>query len=183
MDTLIISVTFTGLFLYILLQIVFFRFIRREQIISWIIYLFLISSGVCIALFYTGFRLYIQPFNGIDNLELFSAVIFFEIMFALSVVIYISCTFGIIESSVRIKLLSLIAEKKNRGILEKEIYSVYNADFIIKKRLERFIFSGNVKKRGLDYYLARRISPIMVPFYILKLMWKMYGIKDAIVQK
>jgi len=156
-DLFIIISAFSEFGFFWLLHILFFRYIKHEEDLKWLIYLYLSTNligGVFIIWF---FKIAAGGINYSFNTVLFIMVSIFTI-FSLLVENYVVEIFGLLESSIQIKLLSLIAKTKTKEITQKNITRIYNKEVIINKRLLRLISSGDLIFYKGKYYPGKRFS-------------------------
>lgn len=169
---------FQGL-LWTVLHIIFFRNIPQRTIIKGIVILFgtieILAFAALLILSVTLFR---------DTLPqkipvLVDSFVFSSAIYTLVIFIYILGVFGIMESSIRIRLLTEIAKKKTEGIGSAELLKLYNTDMILKKRLDRFVGSGDISYDHGFYRAKTKYSPFLLPAFILRTIWNIYGKRSS----
>lgn len=96
------------------------------------------------------------------------------LLWLLSCAIYIFCAFGIIESSIRIRILTTIVREGEWGMTEKKLKDVYNTRTIIRKRIDRFIHSGELVRTGEKISRGRRGSLAQLPAFMFHIFWVLY---------
>lgn len=167
MDIPIILTVLSSFAIFVILQIVVFRRIPRRQVLSWMVTVFL-AAGIATSVSSLFF------FHSAS----FDALLFFLfiswLLYGLLSLIYILAVFGIIESSIRIRLLAEIVRSGRSGITLEKIYQKYNREIIVKKRLERFLTSGDISYDGKRYRIARRFSPFFLPGAAFSFLWTLY---------
>lgn len=139
-----------------LLHLLCFRHIKHEDIIKWFKYLY-ISTNLIGAVFILCYFKITTTTSYSLSIILFIMVNIFTI-FSLLVCAYIIEVFGLVESSVNIKILSLIAQSKTKELTQKNITKTYNKRIIIDKRLLRLESSGDLIFYRGKYYLGKRFS-------------------------
>lgn len=90
------------------------------------------------------------------------------------VVAYILGIFGMLVSSLRIRLLLEIGKGGKNGITVEEILKSYNKELIIGERLKRLVESGELSYEKGRYSLKRGFSVFLIHQYIFKMVKKIY---------
>lgn len=163
-DIYILVNTLISIFIYFSLHIVIFRCIDRNKVVLWLMNIYL--SGALINILCGLFI--IKPYN------IYYGILSF-ILFTFAVYIYILGIFGLIDSSVRIKLLLLINKYQKNGVSEKEILKIINRDIIVRSRLKKLITSGDLKKE--DDYISRKrkFSYFNLNWFMTSVIKKIYS--------
>lgn len=94
-------------------------------------------------------------------------------IYTLCVFIYIICVFGLVESSIRIRILEEIAGHRG-GLTQRGILMIYNRNTIITKRIRRFLASGEIICLRGRYYPRSAVTVFSLPAAVLGWMWKWY---------
>jgi hypothetical protein len=163
MDLSIILNTFVSFILFLAVHVFVFRRIAETMVIKWLLYVYYIGAVVDLI---GGFFI-IRPYSFVFiPLSLF--------LYTLLVFIYILGIFGLMESSIRIGLLTKIDQAKDHGLSLKEILRLYNKKIIVDKRLERFIASGELKYDRGYYYVNKKFSYFFINDFITKTLKKIY---------
>ena len=167
MDTAILFTVFLSFVVFVLLQIIVFRRIPRRQVLVWMVIVF-VAAG-----FIANITLLLLKHDISGNMLLFFLGISW-LLYGLISLIYILALFGIVESSIRIRLLAEVIRSGEKGITLKELYRKYNREVIIKKRLERFVASGDISFDGTYYMVKRKLSMFSLPGAVFSVLWKLY---------
>lgn len=168
--TMDLAITLTSLFsfmIFLILQVIVFRRIPPRQVLSWMVIVFIVT-GVAVT---SALPLLLK---GTSWTVFVFLVAVSWLFYGLVSLIYILAVFGIIESSIRIRLLAEIVRRGTGGITLKELYRTYNRDVIVKKRLERFLASGDISYDRKQYRIKRRLSTFSLPGKVFALLWKIY---------
>lgn len=175
MDLLIIKTVFGELILYILMQAVIFRIVKPKEVIKWLVYDFLLVSAVILSI--TGFNIFhkIAFLSSYGFTEIIFAFFISMLLFGLASLIYILRVFGVVAASMRIQLLETIYEAGNKGLPHNKLLKLFNRDKLLKKRLNRFISSGEIKYKNNSYVLNKRFSMASIPFIYFNMIWKLYA--------
>lgn len=83
------------------------------------------------------------------------------ILLTLIAVCYVLGVFVIVDSSLHVRILLLIAEREN-GLTKKELLAQYNRNVIVGRRLARLMDAGEVRYLRGTYQLAKRMSLLLV---------------------
>ena len=157
-DYLVVIMGFGEFVVFWLLHMLIFPRIHRQHIIAWFFYIyvftFILGTGVLTIL--------INSINSLTTSSDFGllivTIILVSSIFSLLCAIYIIGIFGIIESSVRMKLLTLVAAKSTHGLTHTELTKTYNKVADLTNRLQRLTSSGDVQLINGKYYLRKRFS-------------------------
>lgn len=160
MDVFIIINTLISLIVYFILHIVILRKINKNTIFKWLIYVYLFAS-------FTPFLI------GWRGGFIFGSIVAW-MFYTFLVLAYVLAILGVMESSVRIRLLKEIYDAKEKGITLKQILIKYNKDVILQKRLERFLAVGQIKRINGKYQLEEKFTPYSIPNLVIRLIWKLY---------
>ncbi len=167
MEIQLLTSIFFSFIAFIILHVVIFRRISRRQVLTWMVAVFAIAGIFTMGVSYYFVALY--PFT----MLLFFYFVFW-MLYGLLSLIYFLAIFGIIESSIRIRLLAEVVKSGKTGITPAALYRIYNRESIVKKRLERFVASGDIVYDGNKYRMSGKLSAFSFPGAIFSLLWKMY---------
>lgn len=162
-DFLILIAAGCSFVLFVLLQAVCFRRIDTKDVIAWVWYLYVIAVGfsvvlaISIAEKITGFILIMPP-----------------VVVSLLIAVYIIGIFGVIESSIRLRVFELVVQSKTQGISSLALSRIYNTRTIVEKRLARLINSGDIFQKNKKYYPAQKLSAFALMVYITTIIIKLY---------
>jgi hypothetical protein len=171
-DFCILSIALGEFGLYLLLHVLLFRMIKPEDVIKWQVYTYAFSClvGGAISLLVIN-----TLFSPVTITLLFTLELGIFIIVSLLVCMYIIGIFGIIESSIRIKLLSMIAHAAKKGITRKNIYKIYNKQTIINKRLLRLVSSGDVIVVDGKFYLGKPTPALFAITQLAQFINRLYN--------
>lgn len=161
MDIFIIINTLISITAYFILHIIILRKINQNDIFKWLVNVYLLAGFFP---FLTGWWL------GGSIFESFVSWLFYTLL----VLIYVLAILGVMESSIRIRLLKEIYEAKDRGIDMKQILKKYNKDVILHKRLQRFLSAGEISFCEGQYQLEKKFTPYTLPDFAIRMIWKLY---------
>src|SRR3989344_5284288 len=174
-DHLVIIMGFGEFAVFWLLHVLLFPKIHRRHIITWFLYIyvttFIIGTGIL-----TSILNLIHAPTISNHLALLTiTIILVGSIFSLLCIIYIIGIFGVIESSVRMKLLTLVAEKSTRGLTQAELAKTYNKVVDLTSRLNRLISSGDVQLINGKYYLRKQLSLSLLLIQLSQLITWIYA--------
>lgn len=162
MDIFILQIGFDSFITVVLLYLLFFRFLAPRWILRSIQILFLV--GLIIDLWLCW--------------GLSWEVIFLScFIYGLSSFIYILCVFGPYETSVRLRILSLLDSHKSKSL--EEILEGYNSKAILDVRLIRLLGAGDILYDGQFYYLAKKFNAFFLINAIAGWLTKLIGSRNS----
>lgn len=164
MDLYILVNAIVSFILFLIVHVVIFRLIEEKTVIKWLMRVFYLGALINLS----AGLLMLKPQNVI--FILLSLTLYTMLVFC-----YVLGIFGLMESSIRIGLLTKIARSKSHGAGEKDILKAYNSKIIIDKRLERFVASGELKYEKGYYHLNKKFSYFIINDFINTLMRKIYA--------
>lgn len=163
-DVLILEASTLSFSLFLMIQIGVFRTLSAERVLSGIIGVFLAAGLLTsIGLVFTV------------KINIVLVMIVMWGLYGFLAFLYIVGVFGVIESSIRIKLLQLVSIQ-SQGLRYSELLKRYNRDIIVTKRLKRLIGSGELMVSKGKYRVGKRFSFFLLPAYFSRVMKKLYGV-------
>lgn len=165
MDFYILETAFFGFLLFLTLHILIYRSIDKIKVVNFLIFTYFLSS-----LLYLLIEFFIFYPQG-SKVPLFVSFLIYNLM----VVAYILGIFGMLVSSLRIRLLLEIGKGGKNGITVEEILKSYNKELIIGERLKRLVESGELSYEKGRYSLKRGFSVFLIHNYIFEFLRKLYG--------
>ena len=160
MDKFIIINTLISITVYFILHIIILRKNKQNEIFKWLVYLYLMA----------GFSPFLIGWRGGFIFGSFVSWIFYTFL----VLIYVLAILGVMESSIRIRLLKEIYDAGIRGKSLKQILKKYNKDVILHKRLQRFLSAGEISFYEGKYMLENKFTAYTLPDLAIKSIWKLY---------
>jgi hypothetical protein len=173
MDLEIILSSISSFFLFLVMHTVVFRNVDKKKVLVWITNTCLIGS-IFPFIFSVIFALFHPSANYAFGFHFFIVFIFSFIFYGFLAVIYILGPFGLIESSIRFRLLEEIAKRGKDGIDKNKLYKAYNKHVIIQKRLDRFVLSKDIVYRDKCYIFQNRFSYFIIQTFLFENMKKIY---------
>lgn len=83
------------------------------------------------------------------------------ILLTLIAVCYVLGVFIIVDSSIHVRILLLIAEREN-GLTKKELLAQCNRNVIVGRRLARLMDAGELRYQRGTYQLAKRTTSLLL---------------------
>ena len=155
-DYIIMSGSVMGFVIFIIIQLIYFRFTEQKNVIrSLKIALFL--AGIVMVFIYGGF--YYCKWQILGNYSIYTyalACVLSVIIYCMMVYLYAHWIFGVYESSITVRVLRELACAESKGMRLSQIMEKYNEDIIIRKRLSRLISSGEIYSDSTGEYCIRR---------------------------
>lgn len=149
-DGVTVAASVIGFLIFFVAHVFVFRRIRQEEAVRWFFILAFVTSFVT-ALF-----------------SWMSSVLFFLLSCC-----YFMGVFGLMATSVRIRILSEVAGAK--AITYEALLLQYNRDTIVRSRLARLVASGDIVLKRGTYRSCGTLTFFMAPALVLKLMKVLYG--------
>lgn len=152
-----------GFLVFFTVHVFVFRHIKKRDAVRWF-FILLVVVGSILSVIQTYF--YALPvFLSIAGVMLF---------------IIISCCyfmgmFGLMATSVRIRILCDIARSGTKGMTMKQLVARYNREDIITRRLDRLTATGDIAYKHGKYHAKNTITFFVFPAVLLRLMKLLYG--------
>lgn len=96
---------------------------------------------------------------------------------------YFMGIFGVMESSIRMRVLGDIARAGRTGVSRTTILSEYNHTKIVDKRLARFVASGDIELVRGAYVSRKPFTFFLLPALVLRFFWWAYGRTNIVYVK
>lgn len=152
MDIFVFIHGILGFFQYIIIKMFLLRLSCGRQVMSRAFLAFIISLEIQLIIWSVSYYYLVFP-DFQMNWRL--VVIYMFVSLAISVGLitgYIFAVLGTATTSLRVQMLSVIADSGRAGISLREFVSKYNAAVMVRQRLARFTESGEVVRKGDLYY-------------------------------
>lgn len=164
MDLDILINTTVSFILFLIIHVIIFRSIEGKTVLRWLMRVYYIGALINLT---SGF-LTLKPQNVI--------FIFLSlVLYTMLVFCYVLGIFGLMESSIRIGLLTKIAQGKSHGVGEKDILRAYNSKIIVDRRLLRFVASGELVCEKGYYRINKKFSYFTINDFINSIMRRIYA--------
>lgn len=175
-DQFVLINTFSSFFLFVLIHITVFRFVSQKSILKWLERLFWIIGGVNIAVNVSFiFIPEIHLKMGYSTSGLLLSLICSFFIFVILTFVYAGATYGMYESSLRIRLLREIAAGDDQGISLNELLERYNAQILLQTRLARLMSSGELVRNGDAYHLGRSFGLFILYARVVAALRRIFG--------
>lgn len=152
-----------GFLVFFAAHVAVFRHIRRYHAVQWF-FILIIVVGSLLGVIQTLVT-HLVPVATLASVMLF-------VILACS---FFMGVFGLMATSVRIRMLSEISRSRPGGMSYNQLLARYNREAIVGKRLARLISSGDITYAGGKYRTGGRITFFMFPAFVLKSMKVLYG--------
>lgn len=148
MDSQLIIMGFVSFCFFCLASAILFRMTEREAAVVWMLRAFVVIG--------IGHALYLGLYWRWIGLMWWAS------FYGLFTVLFVFGIFGVVEASLSLRILSEIAGSGRKGITRREMMARYSRQNIVKRRIDRLLFSGElVRSRGtyrlgkMSYYRVR----------------------------
>lgn len=173
MDLFIIISAVFSFILFLILQILIFRYLKNTKILKGLYYALGITSIFHYLIFwilskYLFFKIQYSFFT-----------IFFDssvslILFMLLAFIFILAFLGVATTSLRMQLLIEIKNKGKKGITYNQLLAKYNKEIIIMTRVARLIEAGEIEKIKDFYCYKKHLTYFRLHTFALVLLARIY---------
>jgi len=150
---------------YLILQFLFLRSFPSDERVG-----FLFRLQILVGIFLGGSQLIMWWLNVITMQTFLIVFPVSEFIFHGLVFIYILTVFSYIESSITIKLFAIIGEHERSGLTRKDLERIYSKDYIVKRRLKRFLAMHVVEREHMMFTLSKRLNSFALRDRIVSLM-------------
>lgn len=120
------------------------------------------------------FLLYTKLVDEMGFGQLWLVIFFSAIVYVLLVLHYLVWVFGMGEAAIRIRLLRELERSETQSASLEEIKQNYNAEKILKSRLDRLVGAGHLAFDGKCYTLKSKI--LLIQIYVERIFKKLLGI-------
>lgn len=161
MDGFIVTGWLLNIGLYILVQHFFLQKVPRDRAIVWqrkIMILFGVMSFIISLL---AARVLFHGFFADCLLAFINSLLLLA-----TIAIYLLSIYSYIESSITVRIFSLIGERKQKEITMEKLEQLYNVERIVTRRLDRFVAINEVSFDGVRYTKVQKISEFVIRDYI-----------------
>lgn len=164
MDALLLLLIILSIIIYLALFRLFFaRKNLKTMLLSIVFYV------VAISIIAYGIAPYPTMLPRI-GLALLSAV-----SIGIVLVSFLLSAYSYVESSITIKLFSLIAGAGEKGISKSQVFHIYNKDVIVQRRISRLTAEGIIRKKNGRYSLIPGASPFSFRNSVFTIFQWVYG--------
>lgn len=177
-DIFIVCLSFTGFISYILLQMLFLRVFPKFERLG-----FLFRLDILISVLIAGSVTFMFFLKVIQLTTYIIILIFSQLIYHGLVGIFMLTVFSYIESSVTLRLLSLIAKNGKDGITRNQIHMLYSKEMIISKRIQWFLSTKVIEKNGFAYVSKKGITMFHMRERVVQLMNQWFPPPDEQIQK
>ncbi len=150
----VISFAVISFFLFLIVLAVLFRITQKEAAMVWIIRSFFAVGAVALCLRF-----------GVWSFWDFA---WWAVLYSELVILFIYGVFSIMEASVTLRILSEITSER-KGTTLKDLLHRYNKEIIVKRRVARLLYSGELIESHGAYTLGKtsyfRIREVFLEFF------------------
>ena len=141
---------------FFIIHVLVLRFTLAEKTLKWLVNCVWIALAGHMAFIFLCLQDHapMLPVPGITGEIVWAAlslVIFFLLVF-----FYVLCIFGPTETSVRFRLIEILASTRDKGTDLNEILNFYNAKKIFEMRLQRLQAAGDIHFDNGKYFLVKK---------------------------
>ncbi len=96
---------------------------------------------------------------------------------------YFMGIFGLMESSIRMRILGEIVRAGDDGVSQRTLFGQYNHEKIVDRRLARFVASGDIEYANGAYTSRKPMTFFLIPALVLRLFWWAFGRTNIVYSK
>lgn len=152
-----------GFLVFFAAHVAVFRHIRRYHAVQWF-FILIIVVGSLLGVTQT-WTTHLLPVATLASVMLF----------VILACCYFMGVFGLMATSVRIRVLCEIARTGTRGMTMKQLITRYNSEVIVVQRLARLVSNGDLKYFGGKYHARNGFTFFVFPALVLRCMKLLYG--------
>lgn len=119
---------------------------------------FLLKTCLSISVLSISALLLIASWLNIALSQMVQIAIASQLVYFLLIIIYILSIFSYIESSITLKLIHIIGLAGAKGLSRNELANIYNKEYIVMRRINRFIENKIVIKQSNCYQRNKNLS-------------------------
>ncbi|MEK7141798.1 MAG: hypothetical protein AAB800_04650 [Patescibacteria group bacterium] len=105
------------------------------------------------------------------------------LLYTLLVGNYFMGIFGVMESSIRMRVLGEVVREGKKGMSRQTLLARYNHSKIVDKRLARFVASGDIELIRGAYVSRKPFTFFLLPALVLRFVWWIYGRTNIVYVK
>lgn len=150
MEKIVFLLSSGSLAVYFFIQVYFLRSIQPLISLSW--QKKVVVVGSISSIIFSAFVLYTLAFS---LLEIVVGTMYIAMFFLGTAILYLLTIYSFLESSITVKLFSLIAKEGEKGISIRELKKSYGLHAIVNRRLERLHTVGTVRIENDIVYLKK----------------------------
>lgn len=151
---------------YFFLKFIFVRLFSPFERLT-----FLFRLQILVGILLAGSLIMIAFLGVIKPLTMLVMLIFTQIIFHGMVILYTLTVFSYIESSITIKLFSLIGQKDRT---RQELRQIYSKRHIVHRRLDRFLMINVIEKNAMLFQKTSRLTLFSVREWFILFMNKIF---------
>ncbi|OGG30674.1 hypothetical protein A3A63_00640 [Candidatus Gottesmanbacteria bacterium RIFCSPLOWO2_01_FULL_46_9] len=171
MDTWILVTSGASFVLLFLLLLAVFRMVHAYDAPVWYIRMTGFCGVCCLGLWWVVVFLgWVHETPQIIAMGVIASLL----LYGLLTILFLFGVFGVFEASITLHILTKIALSGKEGIHPNAILSSYNRNTIVKRRIDRFLWSGELLVVGGRYRLSKRLSYFMMRERFLNILRWMF---------
>ncbi len=169
-DSIILTTAVGTFIIYLLAHLLVFRFIAVKGVLPWLMRVFFLGTffNVILNIYLSLSKTKIMMESGILGVGF--CVFLSFIIYGIMSFFYVLNIYGPYESSLSVRLIREIYQTLPQGSTIYEILKRYNADMILRTRLERLIGSGEIIVEGPIYRIGKYPCIFLTLHYIGRIL-------------
>ena len=159
MEYWVIAISLLSFALLFVTLIAVFRMVHAYDAVPWYLRIATLYGFFCLV--FWGLAYSLNVWGEFPETYLTGAV-FSCAIYGVMAILFLFGVFGVFEASITLHILTKIALAGSDGIHPNALLGTYNRSTIVKRRVDRFLWSGEFIIVGGRYRLSRRFSYFMV---------------------
>lgn len=157
LDQCVLGCAVVSFLTFWLAQLIFFRSVPPGGIFKALMSFAL--TGLCVAAgLSSGVLLKLSAFSAISMGERVGCFFLTLLIYFFLVFLYILCVLGPYESSIRLRLVRELYRAFPQSLTPAQLFDRYNARWILERRIQRLLTSGDIVCRDRRYYLVKKYN-------------------------
>ena len=157
MDSQLVIMGFVSFCFFCLASAILFRMTEREAAVVWMLRAFIVIG--------IGHALYLGQYWGLEGL------LWWASFYGLFTLLFVFGIFGVVEASLSLRILSEIAGSGKKGITRRDMMVQYSRQHIVKRRVDRLLFSGELVGSSGIYRLGKMSYYRVREYFLDFLRW------------
>jgi hypothetical protein len=171
MDYWILATSIGSFLLLFCLLLIAFRIAHAYDAVGWYVQLSAFCAVVCVG---SWWGISLLEWIHITPEQLTVGIVTSLLLYGLMVILFLFGVFGVFEASITLHLLTKIMLAGKSGIHPNAILASYNRNTIVKRRVDRFLWSQELVVVAGQYRLSKRLSYFMIREYFLDILRQVF---------
>lgn len=173
-DLCLVVSTLVSFSIFLLAKVVFFQIQAKDKLVYQIYRIFIKSWAFGLVSGYFFLNYLLDQFSILSGQVLLLITIAYMAISTLLTAVYIFGIFLMVYASLHLEILYKVAGFGQKGAAISKIFGLYNKNFIVTRRLQRLVESGELTFSGGKYRLTKSRSPLLIREKISIIITKLF---------